>query len=295
MTPRLSVVVNFHDMRREAERTLFSLSPAYQRGVDASDYEVLAVDNGSSEPLDADLVRAWGGDGCRHLVHETDSPSPCRAINAAVEQTRGELVTCVIDGARILSPGILAASLAIARAFAHPFVYTLAMHLGPAPQGSSMQAGYDRQVEDELLASTGWRDDGYALFTVSAVAPSSGKGYLSRIVESGCYTVRRDDWLAAGGLCEEFEAPGGGLANHDIFKRFGERPEMTPVLLLGEATFHQFHGGVATNFTGPEHPFREFAAEYERIRGVPYSPPDGPPLLFGRVRPEAEWLLNPAE
>ena len=41
-TPRLSVVVNFYNMRREAARTLHTLSCAYQRGVDPSDYEVIA-------------------------------------------------------------------------------------------------------------------------------------------------------------------------------------------------------------------------------------------------------------
>ena len=43
----LSVVVVFHNMRREAERTLHSLSRAYQRGVDDLDYEVIVIDNGS--------------------------------------------------------------------------------------------------------------------------------------------------------------------------------------------------------------------------------------------------------
>ena len=49
--PTLSVVVIFHDMQREAERTLFTLSRAYQRDLDDLTYEVLAVDSGSSEPL----------------------------------------------------------------------------------------------------------------------------------------------------------------------------------------------------------------------------------------------------
>ena len=44
--PGLSVIVVFRDMVREAPRTLFTLSEAYQRGVDPSAYEVIAVDAG---------------------------------------------------------------------------------------------------------------------------------------------------------------------------------------------------------------------------------------------------------
>ena len=42
--PRLSIVVAFHDMAREAARTLATLAPGYQRGVAADAYEVIAVD-----------------------------------------------------------------------------------------------------------------------------------------------------------------------------------------------------------------------------------------------------------
>ena len=56
--PALSVVVVFYDMRREAERTLYSLTPEYQRGVAGKAYEVIAIDNGSYQPLDPAEVRA---------------------------------------------------------------------------------------------------------------------------------------------------------------------------------------------------------------------------------------------
>ena len=56
--PGLSVIVVFRDMAREAPRTLFTLSEAYQRGVDPSAYEVIAVDAGSAVPLDAAIVAA---------------------------------------------------------------------------------------------------------------------------------------------------------------------------------------------------------------------------------------------
>ena len=52
MAPVLSVVVVVHGMARELPRTLQSLAPDYQRGVDAEEYEIGVVDNGSPCPLD---------------------------------------------------------------------------------------------------------------------------------------------------------------------------------------------------------------------------------------------------
>ena len=42
----LTVVVVFYNMRREAARTLHSLTRAYQRGIEDLDYEVLGETNG---------------------------------------------------------------------------------------------------------------------------------------------------------------------------------------------------------------------------------------------------------
>ena len=56
---RLTVVVNFYNMAREAPRTLHTLTPAYQR-VDGDTYEVIAIDNGSSDPLDPAMVASFG-------------------------------------------------------------------------------------------------------------------------------------------------------------------------------------------------------------------------------------------
>ena len=49
-------------------------------GLDADDYEVIVVDNGSSEPIDAELIEAFSG---RLRVERLDPapPSPARAAN----------------------------------------------------------------------------------------------------------------------------------------------------------------------------------------------------------------------
>jgi len=91
-------------MRREAARTLFSLTPAYQQDIDPAVYEVIAVDNGSSEPLDESWVKTFG-DNFRYIYYDTESKSPCTAINRAVESTASQMIMCMIDGARLLSQG----------------------------------------------------------------------------------------------------------------------------------------------------------------------------------------------
>jgi len=99
-SPIISIIINFYNMRREAERTLYSLTSGYQKGVDPEDYEVIAIDNGSTEPLDKDWVKSFGNN-FRYVYFNSESPSPCAAMNYAVDLAGTEFITCCIDGARI--------------------------------------------------------------------------------------------------------------------------------------------------------------------------------------------------
>ncbi|MCB1016142.1 MAG: glycosyltransferase family 2 protein, partial [Acidimicrobiales bacterium] len=264
--PRLTVVVNFFDMVREAPRTLHSLTPGYQ-GVDAADYEVVAVDNGSRRPLDPAMVASFGPN-FRHVAFEPEWPSPAAALNHAVAHSDGARVMLCIDGARILSPGILRSTDRAFRAFDNPFVYTLGMHLGRQVQNQAIAAGWTQADEDALLRSVDWEDDGYELYRIATVAPSSKEGFFSDLAESNCVALSRAQYERMGGYDEAFRSPGGGLVNLDVMNRARLDPSVDPVMLLGEATFHQMHGGVATNSArNPDevHPFGAFAAEYERI------------------------------
>lgn len=280
--PRLSIVVIFHDMAREAPRTLHTLTPAYQRGIGPGDYEVIAVDHGSAVPLERSLVEACGPN-FRLVTHPPAAPpSPVRAINEAVRASQGEAVAVCIDGARMLSPGILRLTLQALDAFADPAVATLSWHLGPKVQNRSLLEGYDQAAEDRLLATIDWRRDGYELFTVSTLAASSGTGWFLPIAESNCLTMRRTAYERLGGLDEGFAAAGGGLAILDFYKRACETLADL-VILLGEGTFHQFHGGVATNVPEERHPIPVFAEEYLRLRGAPFSPPTRSASYIGAV------------
>ncbi|MFC1600960.1 glycosyltransferase [Candidatus Sumerlaeota bacterium] len=288
--PLLSVIVNFHNMRREAERTLYSLSPRYQQGISREDYEVLAIDNGSSQPLDAEFVASFS-DNCSYYFEDTESPSPCRAINAAARRARGEYLVVMIDGARMLSPGILSLMKLAQRMYPRCFAYTSIMHLGHRRQGANLKKGYNQRAEDKMLANIDWQGDGYRLFEVSSLGGSAVHGLLGRNDESGCFMIKRSDYLDLGGYCEEFVSPGGGLVNLDLFKLIQQREEIQPIVLLGEATFHQFHGGVITNVPRAASPWESFAQEYEQIRGKPFCPVARAPLYVGTIGEQCRRFL----
>jgi len=286
--PRLSVVVAFHDMGREAPRTLQTLAPGYQRGVAADEYEVIAVDVGSEPPLDESMVRSYGPNF--RLLRSPRAPSPARAINAAVRSTRAEAVMVCIDGARMLTPGIIRFSLAALGGYPGRPVVTLSFHLGPKVQHESMLEGYDQAVEDRLLATVDWPRDGYELFRIGCLGQSSLAGWLGPIGESNCTAMARAAWVRLGGYDERFVSPGGGLVNPDFLKRACDELG-PPVMLLGEAMFHQFHGGVATNTPRALRPVLPMAEEYLALRGLEFAPSTDEPLLVGCLPAQAMTVL----
>jgi|CXWL01.1.fsa_nt_gi glycosyltransferase involved in cell wall biosynthesis len=289
--PGLSVIVVFFNMRREALRTLYSLTKKYQGLSDNNRYEVIAIDNGSSQPLSPTEVRSFGPEFSYQYV-DTDNPSPCEAINRFVLDARFENVVVIIDGARILSPGIMRQSITALEMFSHPFIYTLAMHIGNKPQNYLVCEGYNQTVEDELLESIAWKSNGYILFSVSSVALSSKRGFFSRLTESNCFVIKKDDFIKMGLFQSKFKSPGGGLCNLELFNRVNGAEWAQPIMLLGEATFHQFHGGVATNVPMDQHPWDAMEREYVEIIGEQYKSIFRPPLYIGLFHEECTELYN---
>lgn len=221
---------------------------------------------------------------------DAPAPSPAAAVNAAARSAAGDAIAVCIDGARMLSPGIIAGMLAGLRSFADPLVATLAWHLGPTVQNESILAGYDQAAEDRLLATVDWRADGYELFRIASLAGSSAAGWFGRLSESNCLAVPRAAWDALGGLDERFTVPGGGLVNLDFYRRACDRAG-TLLLLMGEGTFHQVHGGVSTNVPLAAHPFAAFAAEYRSIRGGDFVPPAREAVHLGGLPSQAARFL----
>ena len=270
----LSVIVNFYNMRREAARTLASLSRSYQAGAQGLDYEVLCVDNGSDPPLEAAFVESFGPE-FRLIRPERPHPSPVGPMNAAALEARGRRLAVMIDGAHLLTPGVVSAAMETFARDPEAVVGVRPWFVGGDQRWLSA-AGYSREMEDELFEASAWPEDGYDLFRFGAPADGRTKPWLRRMAESNCLFLGADLYRRIGGYDERFDEPGAGMANLDLFKRAVEAAAGPAVVLLGEASFHQFHGGTTTNVAVDEKDrrVRDYMAKYEALKGEPYQGPE---------------------
>ncbi len=263
----LSIVVVAYNIPRELPRTLRSLSVGYQREVDAEDYEVVIVDNGSTPPVDAAVFARLKGQ-FRLLRVDDASASPAHAVNLGLGEARGETIGVLIDGARLASPGLVRFALAGSRIHTRAGIVTLGWYVGYDFQRYALEAGWTQADEDHLLDTIGWPSDGYRLFEIATMDESSVGGWFRAIVESNALFLPADTWDELGGYDERFDSPGGGLVNYDTLRRASELDGLGWVVLLGEATFHQLHGGIATNVTPGEidRAMTEWTREYGVVR-----------------------------
>jgi Glycosyl transferase family 2 len=294
----LSVVVVAYDIVRELPRTLLSLSVGYQRGVTAADYEVIVVDNGSSPAVDPAIFRELVGQ-FRLLRIEDASASPAHAVNVGLQEARGDMVGVMVDGARLASPGFVRFALAGSHISPRSAVVTLGWHLGYDFQRYALQSGWTRADEDRLLESIDWPNDGYRLFEIATMAESSVDGWFEPLFESNALFLPASAWRDLGGYEERFDSAGGGLVNHDAFRRAADLDGLDWVILLGDATFHQVHDGIATNASPAQlaERIRNWTAQYQAIRQRDAEPVElRDPVLIGTLpeglRPRYTYALS---
>ena len=284
----VSFVVVVYDMPLQAQNTVRSLLPDYQRGACPADYEVVIVENDSSNTMSGDFINTLPSNFSYHLRKE-DQPTPIYAISYGIEKARGTNICVMIDGARLVTPGVVNNMVRGHRLATCAMVTVPGYHLGVELQQKSVGSGYDVDQERLLMESISWPDNGYRLFEISCFSGSSAHGFYLSHSESNCISMPRGVWSDLGGFDAKFDMRGGGLVNLDLYKRACEYPGMTHVFLQGEGTFHQFHGGVTTG--GDEFQEREkfvdaIKAQYEKIRGEKFSVPETHPVYLGELSNE---------
>ena len=93
-------------------------------------------------------------------------------------------------------------------------------------------------------------------------------------------------WDAIGGYDIRFNLGGGGLINLDFYKRACEHAGVQHVVLPGEGSFHQFHGGITTGGQDPGARQAYIEAsnqQYLELRGSEYQSPLTNPIYLGEI------------
>ena len=280
--PKLSIVLVHYQMERELKRTLYTLSDKYQSDISNDDIEILIMNN-EDKPLVLDYEI---NSNVRIINMDNPQKSPVFCINKGITLASSDLICVMIDGARMASPGLIENSISAAGISKRAIITTMVFHLGPDVQMSSVHNGYDQQAEDELLSSIDWEKDGYKLFDIATISGSLSGGWFGTISESNAITMSRELWNELGGYNEAFTSRGGGLVNLDTYKRACELQNTVFFRLIGEGTFHQVHGGVATNAEDSDAVQKEFYDEYMRIVGKPFEPTEKKVIYWGNINEE---------
>ncbi|TXH91690.1 MAG: glycosyltransferase family 2 protein [Pseudomonas sp.] len=291
--PKLSIVVIVYKMPDQAEKTLLSLSPAYQQGVREKDYEVIVVENHSDRLLGA--ARACQhASNVRYYHRQESQRSPVNAINFGAAQARGHYVAIMIDGARMLSPGVVRLTLSAFQADPQAAVSAPGYHIGHKLQQVAVNEGYDELAEAELLKSISWPQDGYRLFDIAVLSGSCQGGFFQANYESNFIAMPTKKWKALGGVDTRYNDFGGGNANLDLYKRLLESPGTAFYMLFGEGSFHQFHGGVTTGTRKAERDviYKQLDDQDRALRGDDRAPPNVRPILFGTPHPSVYRFIR---
>jgi len=290
----VSFVLIVYDMPAQAENTVRSLLPDYQIDAYQQDYEVLIIENESANTMSREFLAGLPANFTYHLRKETQ-PTPIHAINYGIGQARGENICVMIDGARLLTPGVLKNILRGHRISRQSVVTVPGYHLGFELQQKAVGSGYDMDQEQALMRSICWPEDGYRLFDISCFSGSCAHGFFLPHSESNCISMPREVWQALGGYDTRFDMRGGGVVNLDLYKRACEYPGVTHVFLHGEGTFHQFHGGVTTGGESADDRQRFINAiteQYQQIRGQKFESPLTKVVYLGELSDHAQKFVS---
>lgn len=190
----------------------------------------------------------------------------------------------------MVTPGVVKSTLEITKTNPDALVHFPSVHLGNQLQNESILNGYDEVYEDQLLDAIDWQKDGYSLFKIS-----NASGYAYRIFaaarESNCFAIKTDQLKVLGKYNPQFQTAGGGYANIELFRRIVHANPASVYHVIGEATFHQIHGGTTSNHARTTSQINEFTQEFHEISGEAPLPPPYEPNYYGVLRKEVKPLL----
>jgi len=294
-SPLMSIVVVVYDMKQQAMNTLRSLQTKYQQQVAASDYEVIVVENDSVSTLNPEEISKLSGN-FRHLLRQDTSKTPVHACNEALELCRGQYIGMIIDGACMLTPGVLGWA---KRAYAmseHSLCMVPGYHLGNKEQQNQPDS-YSSDTEQKWLSSVRWQEDGYRLFKNAHFSPGNKHGYFHPFMECSCFFASRSHFDRINGVDERFTQLGGGSINLHLLRSLGYNSDITPIVLAGEGNFHQVHGGVTTTpTTDREKRIKSFSDELNSHWDGQFHALRREPIILGNIRSQSlPWLKHSSQ
>ena len=139
-------------------------------------------------------------------------------------------------------------------------------------------------AEKELLKSTNWKENGYELFSIADISGANPHGYLQPIMECNCMFAPAESFKKIAYADERFTLRGGGAINLHMFRSLGLLEGSTLIVLPGEGSFHQYHGGVTTSeYQGLEQEHASHSVQLQDIWQGDFHSLRREPILLGAV------------
>jgi GT2 family glycosyltransferase/glycosyltransferase involved in cell wall biosynthesis/tetratricopeptide (TPR) repeat protein/SAM-dependent methyltransferase len=257
--PRVSLVIPVYNRAELTEQCLLALA---ENTGDDPDYEVIVVDNGSTDWTPY-LLHAFEGD--LQVLRHDDNLGFARACNRGAEAARGDLLL-FLNNDTVARPGWLAAL--VAAADSDPQIGIVGARL-LYPGGERVQhAGLEMRhgVPEHFGRNLPWND------------PSVTASRDLDMVTGACMLVRRQLFADLGGFDPEFV---NGVEDVDLCLRGRDRGFR--VVYCADSVIEHHEGQTEGRFTHAQQNLQRFAARWGHRFG-----PDG------RLRPEAPTSCAPA-
>ena len=114
------------------------------------DYEIVLIDNGSVRELPGRLQTFASNLRYHYLSPNEAKRCPATAINQAVRAARSGWLCLMIDGARMVTPGVLSWALRLLELTPRSVVEVRGWHLGPKFQPDSVAEGYNSKGRETV-------------------------------------------------------------------------------------------------------------------------------------------------